>query len=70
MPQGSTSTRLHLLLTHTTHPARCCVCLPSVSLQVLAAQRSRGTDLSVLQSFSYSSLQDELQVGWHSARGF
>lgn len=51
---------------HTTHPARCCVCLPPVSLlQVLTAQRTRGSDLSVLQAFSYSSLQEELQVGWH-----
>jgi hypothetical protein len=39
---------------------RMCVC---VLLQALAAQRSRGTDLSALQSFTYSSLQGELQVG-------
>lgn len=51
--------------------AVCCAALRCVSCpyprhqpsQALTAQRSRGTDLAALQSFSYSSLQGELQVG-------
>jgi hypothetical protein len=48
---------------HITHSLSVAVSAFLVALQALTAQRSRGTDLSVLQSFSYSSLQDELQVG-------
>jgi hypothetical protein len=46
----------------TAPPAACCCCCCPTP-QALTAQRSRGTDLAALQSFSYSSLQDELQVG-------
>jgi len=45
------------------------VCVATAT-QVLSAQRSRGTDLSALQSFSYSSLQGELQVGGVFVRVF